>query len=652
MIDAWRRVSRVPRTAMRRGMLVFVAIFAAGALGYQIHAWGGRLPLMLLPGGLAVAALCRWGKALWPAVLLAGIAVDLSGRIPLLGGLGVGVGLASSATLTVWILERGGFDHNFRRARDVPLFVFAAAAGMVLAPACARVGYVLGGVAWARAPIPILWVRWWGNVTAGVLLVAPALIAATRSSLRPLAERRGEGLLWGLATAICGAAIFFAPGELGRPIIELAALILMIVGTLHFGLVVSAAGAFVISALAALSFEFNRGAFGGLAELPSQVITWTFVGTLNFVCLSITALLAERDSAAAARLQADRRYAQIFDGSPQPLWVYDRRTLRFLMVNEAALRQYDWSREELLSMRVTALLAPGESHVLPDEPARGATDAPVEPLETRHITRSGRVLDVEVWSRPIDFAGEPAELVFALDVTGRRAFGRALLEAIAGEQRRIGQEMHDGLGQELTGLALSARALANRAARERDALAEELEQLATLASGCIADARLIVQGLSPLTDADGNLEAALEALAERSSLSGTKVRFLSRREAPVRIDLKGRNHLYRIAQEAVQNALKHSGATHIDIELEGRDDSIRLEIRDDGRGMPADKPQGGGLGMRTMRFRASAVGGRLTFTQRADSGNAVVCEIPAARVRSASADHADRADHAPGSLRG
>jgi len=93
----------------------------------------------------------------------------------------------------------------------------------------------------------------------------------------------------------------------------------------------------------------------------------------------------------------------------------------------------------------------------------------MEPLETRHLTRDGRVLEVEVWSRSIDLAAQPAELVFAVNVTERRAFGR------------IGQEMHDGLGQELTGLALSVRALANRAAREREAIAEELSELASLA---------------------------------------------------------------------------------------------------------------------------------------------------------------------------
>jgi signal transduction histidine kinase len=105
------------------------------------------------------------------------------------------------------------------------------------------------------------------------------------------------------------------------------------------------------------------------------------------------------------------------------------------------------------------------------------------------------------------------------------------------------------------------------------------------------------------------------------------VRFQATREAPVQIDLKTRNHLYRIAQEAVQNALKHSGADTILIELQAREHSIRLEILDEGRGISAENPGGGGLGMRTMRFRASAIGGKLTVSRREGAGNSVVCEV-------------------------
>jgi two-component system sensor kinase FixL len=359
------------------------------------------------------------------------------------------------------------------------------------------------------------------------------------------------------------------------------------------------------------------------------VTIWSFIASLAGLSLIITALLGERDSASLEVLRAEQRYAQIFNGSPQPLWVHARDSLRFLLVNDAAVRQYGWSREELLTRTVEILSPDAKRPALP--PPRDETVTPVlspEPFEAQHITKSRRLLEVEVWTQSIDCGGQPGELVFAVDVTERRAFGQALMEAIGGEQRRIAQEMHNGLGQELTGLALSVRALANRAQKERDVISFDLDQLALLATSCIQDAYRIVQGLSPLTNADGNLDAALEALTQRSSLSGTRVQFRSRHDAPPAAELKVRNHLYRIAQEAVQNALKHSGAENIDIELWSRPGELVLSVVDDGRGLAADADTRSGLGMRTMRFRASAIGGRLSITRGAKGGNSVVCDVP------------------------
>jgi PAS domain S-box-containing protein len=641
VVDALGRVLRSSRALLIRWACLFAAIFASGALGASLPSIGSRISLFLLPSGFAVAAMCRWGLPMWPAVLLGGMGIDLWLHRPLLASLFSGLGLVAASALTLWLLDRCGFNRTFSRGRDVPVFICAAAIGMVLGPSFAFLGYFLVGIDWSYDAVS--WLRWWGNTTAGVLLVAPACVAASPKSFLPLKERPHEVLLWILGLIACCALIILGPGAYSRPVVALVALILMVVGTMRFGLVLSALGAFVISLLTALSFAFRIGAFGQLDELPGLVIVWTFVAALNFVYLSITALLTQRDGAALARLQAEHRYAEIFESSPQPIWVHQRSTLRFLMVNEAALRQYGWSLAEMLSMSVTALMPPGEP--LPEEALQTVAPAnPAEPLEARHLTRDGRILEVEVFSRSIDFAGEPAELVFAMDVTGRRAFGRSLIDAIAAEQRRIGQEMHDGLGQELTGLALSARALANRAARERDAIAEDLSQLAALATSCIQDARLIVQGLSPLTDADGNLDAALEALARRSSLSGTPVRFHARHDAPMNIELKVRNHLYRIAQEAVQNALKHAGATAIDIELSYGAGNVRLEILDDGRGLPVDHPNGSGLGMRTMRFRASAIGARLIIGRGTDgTGNSVVCELTRRRAAGPAAEIAMQA---------
>ena len=620
-----------------RTLILFVAVAASGVLGFLVLRYGARVALPLLPSGIAVAALVRWGRRLWPAVFAGGVAIELFRGSAPLEMLSVGVGLAAGCWLTAWLLGRWDFDPRFARRRDVPLFIAAACIGMVLPPLVGALGEI-GDAARNVMPAPLRLLIWWSKVMMGVLLAGPFLIALRRESLAPLTRRPLESLLYLAVTiALCAAVVLLpTPGMplvSVRPPLFVVALVLVVVGTIRFGLVVSSAAAFVLALVVAWSFAFGVGAFRLEGMLPGLVSLWSFVVALVGLVLIVTALLAERDAAAVEQLRAERRYAEVFEASPQPLWVHDPATLGFLLVNPATERQYGYSRQSLLGMRASDLAAPGEEHAVPAADAVPRSDG--EPFETRHVTRDGRLLEVEMWTRPIDFGGRPAVLVFAADATERKALGRALIDAIAGEQRRIGQEMHDGLGQELTGLSLSTRALANRAQRDRLPFAADLDQLAALIATCIQSARRIVHGLSPLSGADGNLVMALSNLADTSSVGGLTVRLNSQLEAPLTLPLEARNHLFRIAQEALQNAQKHAGARHIDIELSVRPDAVRLAILDDGQGTPTAVHSSGGLGMRTMRYRAASIGGRLAIRPRSPHGTTVVCDAPQSTTRSA-----------------
>jgi PAS domain S-box-containing protein len=631
-IGADRLARRLPPAAITllRALVVFAGTFATGALGLALPHFGARLALPILPSGIAVAALVRWGRGLWPAVFAAELAIELFNGNGPVQSVVIACGLPLGAWLTAWLLERYRFERTFAHSRDVPLFLAATVAGMVLPATFGSLGFALGPAATPGNDL-VSWLRWWSNTTAGVLLVAPLLIAARAESLDRLRARP----LTGFALVLIVAVVALLPLELVRDAVDPAmlraplivvSLVLVVIGALRFGLVASAATTLAISAVAALSFAFNRGLLQDLEPLPGLVLLWSYVGSATGLVLLVTALLAERDAAAAERLQAERRYAEVFEASPQPLWVHDPATLGFLLVNRATERQYGFSRDALLGMRVTDLAAPGEERAVPASDA--APRAGGEPFETRHVDRDGRVLDVEMWDRRIDFGGRSAVLVFATDATERKMLGRAFIDAIAGEQRRIGQEMHDGLGQELTGVSLSTRALANRASRERLPVASELDQLAAHIATCIKSAQHIVRGLSPLAGADGNLVAALGQLAEHGSAGGIAVRFQSRLEAPLTLPLEARNHLYRIAQEALQNAQKHAAARHVDIEFTVRADVVRLAVLDDGHGLAEPARRGSGLGMRGMRYRAAAIGGRLSVRPRSPSGTAVLCDAP------------------------
>ncbi|MDP9082534.1 MAG: MASE1 domain-containing protein, partial [Pseudomonadota bacterium] len=319
---------------LRHWLITFAAVFAAGTGGILLPRFGAQVPLPLLPSGIAVAAYFRWGRGMWPAVFVAAICTDLWIVKTPIQALSVTAGATASAALTAWILEWRGFDANFSRARDVPLFIFAAALGMAVTPTAGLLGRLLAGQ--GMFADPLRWVLWWSNDTVGVMLVGPMLVAVSRRSFAQFAQHWAAGALWLMSLAIFCVAVFtLGSASVGRPLVGVLSMLLIVIGAIRFGLVVTAFGALIMSTTVAFSFVFGRGVYGQFDELTGLAMVWSVSAVGAILNLTIIALLAERDSAGQERLRAERRYAQVFDGSPQPLWVHDRNTDEFLLVNEA-----------------------------------------------------------------------------------------------------------------------------------------------------------------------------------------------------------------------------------------------------------------------------------------------------------------------------
>jgi two-component system, LuxR family, sensor kinase FixL len=228
------------------------------------------------------------------------------------------------------------------------------------------------------------------------------------------------------------------------------------------------------------------------------------------------------------------------------------------------------------------------------------------------------------------------------DVTERKRLEKEVLETAEREQRRIGADLHDGVCQQLAGINFLLRALQQKLDAGGRPAPGETQQLTTLMSDAINQARGLSHGLNPVDPGANGLQAALGKLADNvRETFRVGCTFRSNRPAsapPLLLllhDASAAIHLYRIAQEAVNNAVRHGRAKRVAISLNGSPDAVTLAVEDDGVGFPKAAPAGTGvrgghgMGLRTMRHRAHLIGAEFaTGASRRLGGARVTCRLP------------------------
>lgn len=250
-------------------------------------------------------------------------------------------------------------------------------------------------------------------------------------------------------------------------------------------------------------------------------------------------------------------------------------------------------------------------------------------LEFEAKRRDGSVFAVAGILSRFEIAGRHQNLVVLQDVSERKQLERAILQAVNREQYRIGNDLHDGLGQELTGIALMLRSVAGRLQIEYPALLPEIDGITKLVNNAVESTRALARGLSPVNLERGGLKDALDALAMHArELYGVQVAFAHRTQGAKPLSPELANHLYRIAQEAIRNAVRHGKARIIRLHLSIARGKVRLVIADDGNGLPAQALEAPGIGLKIMRYRARMVGGEVRFEAAEPQGTRVICECP------------------------
>jgi PAS domain S-box-containing protein len=238
--------------------------------------------------------------------------------------------------------------------------------------------------------------------------------------------------------------------------------------------------------------------------------------------------------------------------------------------------------------------------------------------------RDGSQFAGEVLSAEIELSGEKRILVVVQDVSERKQLESEIIEIANRERRRLGADLHDGLGQELTGISLMMRSLAKRAALAAIDPAPELNEIIALVNHAIESSRKMALGISPVTLECGGLLPALHTLVAWSRDSyNIDVRLRLSVRSPLLIGESAAAHLYLIVQEAINNAVKHGRARSIAVNLRTNRLLVALSITDDGDGIAETGARGAGMGLKLMQYRCAVIGGVLRIKRLPHGGTRI-----------------------------
>ena len=299
------------------------------------------------------------------------------------------------------------------------------------------------------------------------------------------------------------------------------------------------------------------------------------------------------------------------------------------------LKLPDMEGKELIGHLTTAnrlvpfiiITGQGDERVAVDMMKRGALDYLVKDVQFQEFVPT-------VVRRAFDRIDRERRLASA--ERERKQLEHQILEISERERRRFGQDLHDGLGQHLAGMELMMQALEQEVASISKSSAAQIEKISGHLREAIRQSKALARGLSPVElQADGLMLALEELAANVSAMFRVECTF--RYPAPVLIaDNFAATHLFRIAQEATSNAVKHGPARRIKIDLARRGENLLLTVRDDGKGFDVAETKRNGMGLSTMKFRAQVIGGALAVERAPGGGIIVTCTAPASLLESTS----------------
>lgn len=351
--------------------------------------------------------------------------------------------------------------------------------------------------------------------------------------------------------------------------------------------------------------------------------------------------ITKRKMAEKELLLSEKKYKTLFEDNPMPLWMFSLQDLRFIAVNDAAIKHYGYSEAEFLQMTISDIRPEKDRADL--QAAVSVKDGGVRKLGLwQHLKKNGEMIHVEIFSHDTMYNGEAVRLVMANDVTEKEKAQELLqhsyeemrelashLQDIREEERAsMAREVHDQLGQLLTGIRMDISWLHKKMPADDPEIKQRMDETMDMLNDAVLSVRKIATDLRPSILDDLGLVAAMEWQCEEfERKSGILVSF-DHIVGNVKIPPSYNIGLFRILQESLTNVARHSGAHHVEVNLHVLEGNLLLRIKDDGTGF--DKSgiiEKKTLGLLGMEERCLMMGGSYDIDSAPGQGTVVTVRI-------------------------